>query len=309
MHRLVRIKHILQPQLEKHPLSECNSKMAPKVVLITGCSTGIGLATAVYLAKEKQQGFKVYATLRNLVSSAKLEIAAGDTLDKTLFIRKLDVTKEDTISSVVDEILRENGRIDVLVNNAGYSGIDGNDRNPLPWCMAMMDTNYWGVVRTTRAVLPAMKKQKSGRILNVTSVSGIIGTPFYATYTSSKFAVEGFSEAIAPVLRDGYNIRVSIIEPGPVKTNLMDVVMGDPEGDAKDFDDITRQLFLGQVKQMQPIVDVVVQIPKDIAKLLQEVILSEDPHLRYQTSEAMTKMVAGKLADPTTDALLNVLKQ
>ncbi|XP_022084064.1 retinol dehydrogenase 8-like [Acanthaster planci] len=283
--------------------------MAPKVVLITGCSTGIGLATAVYLAKEKQHEFKVYATMRNLGSKGGLEAAAGDTLDKTLFIRKLDVTKEDTISSVVDEILRENGRIDVLVNNAGYSGVDGNDIKPLEWCHAMMDTNYWGVVRTTRAVLPAMKKQKSGRILNLSSVSGIIGTPFYATYTSSKFAVEGFSEAIAPVLRDGYNIRVSIIEPGPVKTVLMDKLQADPEGDAKDFDDITRDLFLARRKRIASLLGAMVQTADDIAKLHLEVILSENPHLRYQTNEIMTKMVAGKLADPTTDALLNVLKQ
>ena len=101
---------------------------------------------------------------------------------------------------------------------------------------------------------------------------------------------------------------MSIIEPGPVKTNLMDMVMGSPEDDAKYFDDITRKLFLDQMKQMGGIVSHVVQTPKDVAKLLREVILSESPHLRYQTSEAMTKMVAGKLSDPTTDALLDVLK-
>ncbi|XP_022083993.1 retinol dehydrogenase 8-like [Acanthaster planci] len=283
--------------------------MAPKVVLITGCSSGIGLATAVCLAKEKQHEFKVYATMRNLGSMSRLEVAARNALDKTLFIRKLDVTKEDTISSVVDEILRENGRIDVLINNAGYSGVDGNDEWPIERCQAMMDTNYWGVVRTTRAVLPAMKKQKSGRILNVTSVAGIIGTPFYATYASSKFAVEGFTESIAPVLRDAYNIRMSIIQPGPVRTELMVKIRADPEGDAKDFDSVTRDMYLARRKQLRPLMDQVEQTAEDIAKLHLEVILSENPHLRYQTSEATTQFVAAKLKDPTTDALLNVLKQ
>ncbi|XP_038066504.1 retinol dehydrogenase 8-like [Patiria miniata] len=252
---------------------------------------------------------KVYATMRNLGSKGKLETAAWDTLNKTLFIRELDVTKQGTISSVVDEILRENGRIDVLVNNAGFSGVDGIDMKSIEWCQSMMDTNYWGVVRTTRAVLPAMKKQKSGRILNVSSVTGILGTPFYATYASSKFAVEGFSESIAAVLRDGFNIRVSIVEPGPVTTDLMTNLVTNLEGHAAGFnDDKLKEMYLAQAKSMQPIVDRVAQNPDEIAKLHLKIILSDNPHLRYQTSPAMTTMVADKLKDPTTDALLDALK-
>ncbi|XP_038068798.1 retinol dehydrogenase 8-like [Patiria miniata] len=283
--------------------------MAPQVVLITGCSTGIGLATAVCLAAEKQHEFKVYATMRNVGSKGKLEAAAGDTLNKTLFIRELDVTKQDTISSLVDEILRENGRIDVLVNNAGFSGVDGIDKRSIEWCQSMMDTNYWGVVRTTRAVLPAMKKQKSGRILNVTSVSGIIGTPFYATYASSKFAVEGFSESIAAVLRDGYNIRVSIVEPGPVATELMAKLVANQEGHTEGFDDKLKEMYLARAKNIRPLLKAVTQSADEIAKLHLEIILSENPHLRYQTSPAMNKMVADKLKDTTTDALLDALKR
>ncbi|XP_022083992.1 retinol dehydrogenase 8-like [Acanthaster planci] len=283
--------------------------MAPKVVLITGCSSGIGLATAVCLAKEKQHEFKVYATMRNLGSKGSLETAAGDTLDKNLFIRKLDVTKEDTISSVVDEIVRENGRIDVLINNAGCGGVDGNDQWPLERCQAMMDTNYWGVVRTTRAVLPAMKKQKSGRILNVSSLYGVLGGPFYATYVSSKFAVEGFTESFAPVLRDAYNIRMSIIQPGPVRTEMLANFQKDREESVKDFDSATREMYLVQKKKMKSLVEQLDQTADDIAKLHLEVILSENPHLRYQTSEAGTQIVATKLKDPTTDALLDMLKQ
>ncbi|XP_038072752.1 retinol dehydrogenase 8-like [Patiria miniata] len=285
--------------------------MAPQTVLITGCSSGIGLATALVLAKDELSRFKVYATMRNLKSKSNLEKEAGDTLNKTLFIRELDVTKDPTIKSVVDGILGESGRIDVLINNAGYMSLDAIDQRSLEWCQAMMDTNYWGVVRTTNAVLPAMKKQMSGRIINVSSMAGVRAVPFYATYSAAKFAVEGFSESIAPVLRDGYNIRVSIVEPGPVKTELFNKVLGTPfEEQAKDFDPVLREVFLTNVKRMMTSAMLsVTQSADEIAKLHMDIILSEKPHLRYQTTENLTKAAAEKLRDPTTDFLLEMLEQ
>ncbi|XP_038072753.1 retinol dehydrogenase 8-like [Patiria miniata] len=284
--------------------------MAPQTVLITGCSTGIGFATALMLAKDKLTRFKVYATMRNLESRANLEKEAGSTLNKTLFIRELDVTKDPTIKSVVDEILRDNGRIDVLVNNAGYMALDAIDQKSVEWCQVMMDTNYWGVVRTTNAVLPAMKKQMSGRIINVSSMAGVRGAPFFATYSATKFAMEGYSESIAPVLRDGYNIKVSIVEPGPVKTELANKVLGTPfEEQAKDFDPILRDVFVTGVKRMASAMASVTQSADEIAKLHMDIILSETPHLRYQTTENLTKTAALKFRDPTTDFLLDMLKQ
>ncbi|XP_038072754.1 retinol dehydrogenase 8-like [Patiria miniata] len=284
--------------------------MAPQTVLITGCSTGIGFATALMLAKDKLTRFKVYATMRNLKSKSNLEKEAGNTLNKTLFIRELDVTKDPTIKSVVDGILRDNGRIDVLVNNAGYMALDGIDQQSLEWCQAMMDTNYWGVVRTTNAVLPAMKKQMSGRIINVSSIVGVSGAPFYATYTATKFAMEGYSESIAPVLRDGYNIKLSIVEPGPVKTELFNKVLGTPFAEqAKDFDPILRDLVVTNMQPMASAMASVTQSADEIAKLHMDIILSDNPHLRYQTSEDLTKRAAMKLRDPTTDFLLDMLKQ
>ncbi|XP_022088655.1 retinol dehydrogenase 8-like [Acanthaster planci] len=284
--------------------------MAPQTVLITGCSTGIGLATAAMLAKDSLRRFKVYATMRNLKSKTKLEEAAGHTLNKTLLIRELDVTKDPTIKSVVDEILRDNGRIDVLVNNAGYMGLDAIDQKSLEWCQDMMDTDFWGVVRATRAVLPAMKKQKSGRILMVSSIAGVRGAPFFATYSAAKFAMEGFSESIAPVLRDGYNIRVSIVEPGPVKTELATKVMDSSlEEQAKNFDPILKDLYMQGVKRMTSGMSALMQSADEIAKLHMDIILSENPHLRYQTSEPMVKQAERKLRDPTTDYILDRLQE
>ncbi|XP_038072755.1 retinol dehydrogenase 8-like [Patiria miniata] len=248
--------------------------------------------------------------MRNLKSKSNLDKEAGNTLNKTLFIRELDVTKDPTIKSVVDEILRDNGRIDVLINNAGYMSLDAIDQKSLEWCQGMMDTNYWGVVRTTNAVLPAMKKQMSGRIINVSSIAGVLALPFYATYSATKFAIEGYSESIAPVLRDGYNIRVSMVEPGPVKTELTNMVFGTPfEEQAKDFDPILRDLVVTNLKPKAAGLSSVLQGADEIAKLHMDIILSDNPHLRYQTSENLTKRAVMKLRDPTTDFLLDMLKQ
>ncbi|XP_071797641.1 retinol dehydrogenase 8-like isoform X2 [Asterias amurensis] len=245
--------------------------------------------------------------MRNLKSKANLEDAAGDTLNKTLFIRELDVTKETTITSVVDEILRENGSIDILVNNAGCCILDMIDKKSLDFGQSMMDVNYWGVVRTVRAVLPAMKKQKSGRILNVTSLAGFQGFPFYATYTSSKFAVEGFSESIASVLRDAYNIRVSLVEPGPVATPTALKVANDRptflESEAE-----MEKVFAIRAKYLSTLAHTV-QTSEEIAQLHLEIILSDNPHLRYQTSEYVKEIAAAKFKDPTTDDVLNEVKR
>ncbi|XP_038079357.1 retinol dehydrogenase 8-like [Patiria miniata] len=279
--------------------------MAPQSVLITGCSSGIGLATAVMLAKDKQHQFKVYATMRNLKSKANLEKAAGDTLNKNLFIRELDVTKEATITSVVDEILRENGRIDVLVNNAGYTGLDGVDQKPMEFGLAMMDTNFWGPVRTMRAVLPAMKKQKSGRILNVSSMAAVHAVPFHAMYSATKFALEGFSEASSSVLKDVYNIRVLIVEPGPTNTEMIAKNMSLPPAEqAKDFEAPLKDAFLKSLEGMTDRLKNLVQQPEEVAQVIQEVILSENPHLRTQASDILKKEAAKKFLDPHTDGFM-----
>ncbi|XP_022080926.1 retinol dehydrogenase 8-like isoform X1 [Acanthaster planci] len=279
--------------------------MAHQTVLITGCSTGIGLATAVMMAKDAR--FKVYATMRNLKSKTDLEKAAGDTLNKSLFIRELDVTKEATIKLVADEILKENGRIDVLVNNAGYTETDAIDQLPLEACQAMMDTNFWGAVRTMRAVLPAMKRQTSGRIINVSSVAAVWGVPFSATYTATKFALEGFTESSASVLKRTYNIRMSLVEPGPVKTALISKIRTlSPAEKSKNFDPPLRDEFLKFAGEIAgPMMKTMVSAD-EVANLILEAIVSENPHLRYQIHEVYKKAAAKKFIDPHTDAQLDM---
>ncbi|XP_022080931.1 retinol dehydrogenase 8-like isoform X2 [Acanthaster planci] len=245
--------------------------------------------------------------MRNLKSKTDLEKAAGDTLNKSLFIRELDVTKEATIKLVADEILKENGRIDVLVNNAGYTETDAIDQLPLEACQAMMDTNFWGAVRTMRAVLPAMKRQTSGRIINVSSVAAVWGVPFSATYTATKFALEGFTESSASVLKRTYNIRMSLVEPGPVKTALISKIRTlSPAEKSKNFDPPLRDEFLKFAGEIAgPMMKTMVSAD-EVANLILEAIVSENPHLRYQIHEVYKKAAAKKFIDPHTDAQLDM---
>ncbi|XP_022080934.1 retinol dehydrogenase 8-like [Acanthaster planci] len=279
--------------------------MAPQTVLITGCSTGIGLATAVMMAKDAR--YKVYATMRNLKSKTDLEKAAGDTLNKSLFIRELDVTKEATIKLVAGEILKENGRIDVLVNNAGYGEVDAIDQLSLEACQAMMDTNFWGTVRTTRAVLPAMKRQKSGRIINVSSIVAVWALPFNTIYAATKFAVEGFTEAIAVTLKRAYNIRMSLVEPGPVQTPMVTKFGSvSPAERTKDYDPPLRDEYMNFIEKLAgPMMNTAVSAD-EVANLILEAIVSENPHLRYQIHEVYKKAAAKKFIDPHTDAQLDM---
>ncbi|XP_038045406.1 retinol dehydrogenase 8-like [Patiria miniata] len=278
--------------------------MAPSVVLITGCSTGMGLATAVHLATKSKHDFKVYATMRNLAKKGQLETAAGETLEKTLFIRELDVTKNDTITSLVDEIVRDNGRIDVVFNNAGFSVFDdyfmGDE--PLDAAKTMMDTNVWGPTRVMQAVLPVMKKQKSGRIINTTSGEGIEGYPFHGFYSASKFALQGLSENLSPILRQVYNIKLSVLVPGPVYNPSFAIIMDPafkPEYICGKWDSPSQEVFLDYwQRDMQPIIQAYQQ-PEEVAELVERIILSEDPYVRYPTGSLIAKRMADQLIDPT----------
>eukprot|EP00057_Strongylocentrotus_purpuratus_P005391 XP_003730862.1 PREDICTED: retinol dehydrogenase 8-like [Strongylocentrotus purpuratus] len=149
--------------------------MAPLVVLISGCSTGIGLALAARLAQDPDKKYLVYATMRNLAKKEGLEKATGDALDKTLFVRQLDVTVDDQVKSIFEFIMGKHGRVDVLVNNAGFGFFGPLEAMSMEKAKSMFDTNYFGTVRLIRAALPIMKKQKSGRIVNISSILGHLG--------------------------------------------------------------------------------------------------------------------------------------
>lgn len=176
-------------------LNRTVKRMAKRNVLITGCSSGIGLALAVKMAKDEQKRFKVYATMRNLAKKEALEEAAGRRLGKTLEIKQLDVCDEQSIKTCVNSI--PDRRIDVLVSNAGMGLIGPIECQTIDEMKTVMDTNFFGLVRLLKEILPDMKRRKSGHIVIISSVMGIQGILFNDVYAASKFAVEGFCESLA----------------------------------------------------------------------------------------------------------------
>ena len=179
--------------------------MNKSVALVTGASSGIGKATAERLA---QAGYTVYGTSRR-----------GGQPDQHPFeMLALDVTRDDSVAAAVAELLRRESRIDVLVNNAGFGVAPaGAEESSLAQAQSIFDTNFFGIVRMTRAVVPQMRRQGSGRIINIGSVLGLLPMPYGALYSATKHAVEGYSESLDHELRTR-GIRVSVIEPAFTKT-------------------------------------------------------------------------------------------
>ena len=188
-----------------------------EICLITGTSTGIGRAAALHLAR---QGYKVYASMRDGAKAGALrEQAAAEKL--ALIIETLDVSDNQSMLACVDRITAAEGRIDVLINNAGLSSFSPIETYPEAEHRALFEANYWGPVKLTQAVLPGMRERRQGAIINVSSLLGRIAWANQAAYCASKFAIEAFSEALAQEVLP-FGIRVVVIEPGVVASAIFD---------------------------------------------------------------------------------------
>lgn len=181
-----------------------------KVILITGISSGFGKQTAEFLAAE---GHIVYGTIRN--GNGNGTVAEAGSLINVI---KMDLTDTESITKAVDTVLQKEGRIDVLINNAGMLIGGPIETSPIENIKLLMDTNFLGLVHLTREVLPVMRKQGGGTIINFSSIGGIMGLPFQGYYSASKFAVEGFSEALRMEVKQ-FKIKVVVINPGDFHTN------------------------------------------------------------------------------------------
>ena len=186
--------------------------MAIKVALVTGASSGIGEAAAKLL---KSQGYEVYGAARRVGHMAGLSQAGVRVLS-------LDITDETSIQSCVDTILAEQGRLDLLVNNAGYGSYGSVEDVPIEEARRQFEVNLFGLARLTQLVLPKMREQHAGRIVNVTSIGGKIYTPFGAWYHATKHALEGWSDALRLELRP-FGVDVVIVEPGGIRTPWGDI--------------------------------------------------------------------------------------
>lgn len=274
--------------------------MALKNVLVTGCSSGIGLAIAARLAKDEQKRFKVYATMRNLGKQDDLAQTAEECVGKTLEIKQLDVCCEESIRDCVNSI--PDRRVDILVSNAGIGLIGPIECQSIEEMKTVMETNFFGLVRLLKEILPDMKKKKSGHIVIISSVMGIQGILFNDVYAASKFAVEGFCESLA-IQALKFKLQLSLIEPGPVITEFERKVFEDGmKMDLSAADVETAEMFTNvYLKNYKSIFQSLGQTAEDVAAHTMKIILAENPPFRHQTNNLYTPMTTLKYADPNGD--------
>ncbi|MGB7632729.1 MAG: SDR family oxidoreductase [Nitrososphaeraceae archaeon] len=199
-------------------IMRCHNINMTKVAVVTGSSSGIGYETSLLLARNQ---FTTYATMQNINKSDRLrEIALNENIP--LNVTHLDVNSDTSVDDAIENIVKENDRIDILVNNAGYDLFGSLEESSLEEIKQQFETNVFGVIRTTKAVIPTMRKQGNGTIVNICSVGGTVGLfPFTTAYHASKFAVEGFTESLRQEIAD-FGINVILIEPGFIGSNFMD---------------------------------------------------------------------------------------
>ncbi|XP_025913370.1 retinol dehydrogenase 8-like [Apteryx rowi] len=249
----------------------------------------------------------VYATIRDLAKRAALEEAAGGRLGTALEVKQLDVCDEQSIKTCVNSI--PDRRIDVLVSNAGKGLIGPIECQTIDEMKTVMDTNFFGLVRLLKEILPDMKKRKSGHIVIINSVMGIQGKGilFNDVYAASKFAVEGFCESLA-IQALKFKLQLSLIEPGPVVTEFErkafeDGMKMDLSAADKEIAEMFTNIYLKNYKR---IFQSLRQSAEDVAEHTVKVILAENPPFRYQTDTLYTPMTTLKYADPNGDQPIDI---
>tara|TARA_B100000029_G_scaffold344181_1_gene336635 strand:- start:2219 stop:3052 length:834 start_codon:yes stop_codon:yes gene_type:complete len=242
------------------------------VALVTGCSSGIGLETAVSLARE---GHFTYATMRNMKKSGDLDKIVNDE-GLPIKILQLDVDDEESVDNALGKIMDEKGRIDTLVNNAGWGMWGTVEDVSIEEFKQQFETNFFSIIRMIQKIAPVMRKQKSGNIVNVSSVAGRIGFPVTPAYISSKFALEGLSECLRFEL-GSFGINVIIIEPGVIKTNFFDSMKMAKKSDSDSvYNEITSKVVSGVKMMAEMGTD-----PKEVADTIIKSINAENPLPRY----------------------------
>ncbi len=238
-----------------------------KVVLITGCSSGIGCDLAQRLA---QAGYNVAATARKPQTLQDLDVALK---------LPLDVTRSESIRQAVEQTIQQFGRIDVLVNNAGYAVRGAVEEVPVEQAQQMFDANLFGVMRMIQAVVPHMRQQKSGRVINISSVVGKMVTPANGIYSASKFALEGLSDALRLEL-EPFGIQVVVVEPGSTRTQFYSTV----EANAQAIFSNPASPYQPLYQQYQKVTDGMRQQevgPEAVSRVVQEAIETPKPKARY----------------------------
>ena len=257
-----------------------------KVAIVTGSSSGIGLESALLLARN---GYITYATMRSPEKDTSIKTAVQK---EGLPIRvvQLDVTDESSVKNAVDHIISEVGRIDLLVNNAGYGLGGALEDLSMEEIKSQYETNLFGLIRVTQAVLPTMRKQRSGRILNLSSGAGIFGYPGGSAYVSTKFAVEGLSESIAYEL-EPFGIKVILIEPGFIRTNFTNAmaVAKKAQDPASPYSGLMQKIMASASELAKNASDAEL-----VANIILDAASNPNPRLRYLAGKDVESWAAGK---------------
>lgn len=248
--------------------------MPEKIALITGASSGFGLLTSVELAKV---GFRVVASMRDLGRREPLDKAAAAAgVAAQLDIRRLDVTHFDEIPGFVEAVVRDYGRLDVLINNAGFAVAGFAEDLKLDEIRQQFETNFFGAVAMTQAVLPTMRRQRSGHIIMVSSISGLHGSVTVSSYSASKHALEGWSESLRMEV-NSLGIKVVLVEPGAFQTDIWTrgAVMGE-RATKPTSPNFKRSLRMRDQVQKIPKRD-----PIEVARAITAIAQNPNPKLRY----------------------------
>jgi NAD(P)-dependent dehydrogenase (short-subunit alcohol dehydrogenase family) len=258
--------------------------MKNKTALVTGASSGIGEATAQRLA---MAGYRVYGTSRRVARAG----------ERSFEMLPLDVTSDESVQAVVRDVMRLEGRIDLLVNNAGFGVAPaGAEESSIEQARSIFDTNFFGIVRMTRAVVPHMRRQGSGRIINIGSVLGFLPMPYGALYAATKHAIEGYSESLDHELRTR-GIRVSVIEPAYTKTQFDANFLG-PDSKLDEYREV-RAAVGKRLKEIMAAADE----PGVVADVVLRAASAARPRLRYTAGRVASRLrLLRRLAPGVMDA-------
>jgi NAD(P)-dependent dehydrogenase (short-subunit alcohol dehydrogenase family) len=277
-----------------------NGEITDHVAVVTGSSSGIGFEIALMLARN---GIQTYATMRNLAKSENIKsIASKENLP--IHIERLDVIDNNSVTHAIQAIVSKADRIDVLVNNAGYALAGAFEDLAIEEIKAQYETNFFGLIRTTQAVLPIMRKQKSGTIVNISSGAGRFGYPTGSAYVSTKFAVEGLSESMAYEL-EPLGIKVILVEPGVIKTNIANgmVIAKKSQNSNSPYSQIMQKMSTSFEHMLEN-----ASSPDLVAKVVLQAVTSENPSLRYLAGKDVEMWVEAK-RNMSDDEFYKMMKQ
>jgi len=269
-----------------------------KVALVTGGSRGIGFVTSTTLARN---GFLTYASMRNLDKEKEIRLVV-DKENIPLKTIQLDVTDSNSVHNAIKSIMEQSGRIDVLVNNAGYGLVGAFEELGIEEIKQQYETNFFGIIRVTQAVLPIMRKQKSGIIVNMSSGAGRFGYPNGSAYVSTKFALEGLSESVAYEV-EPFGIKIVLVEPGFVRTNFSNVVAKRSQSPTSQYSKMTEKMA-ASIDQMK----VNSSSPELVTNVVLEAVTSKNPNLRYLAGKDVEKWMEQK-KNMSDEQFFSMIKQ